>query len=118
VIVTAISTIFLYAAYGIVIYLGARSEEWRGARVWSLGRWSRPVAMIALLWTVVLMVLFSFPTSGNISWPFMILVVLFLIVYFYGWARRSFQGPRVMGMEAELTEIEREFEHAAKEVTT
>jgi hypothetical protein len=64
------------------------------------------------------MVLFSFPTSGNISWPFMILVVLFLIVYFYGWARRSFQGPRVMGMEAELTEIEREFEHAAEEVTT
>jgi amino acid transporter len=118
VIVTAISTIFLYAAYGIVIYLGARSEEWRSARVWSLGRWSRPVAMIALLWTVVLMVLFSFPTSGNISWPFMILVVLFLIVYFYGWARRSFQGPRVMGMEAELTEIEREFEHAAEEVTT
>jgi amino acid transporter len=118
VIVTAISTIFLYAAYGIVIYLGARNEEWRRARVWSLGRWSRPVAVIALLWTVVLMVLFSFPTSGNISWPFMILVVLFLIVYFYGWARRSFLGPRVMGMEAELTEIEREFEHAAQEVTT
>jgi amino acid transporter len=118
VIVTAISTIFLYAAYGIVIYLGARNEEWRSARVWSLGRWSRPVAVVALLWTVVLMVLFSFPTSGNISWPFMILVVLFLIVYFYGWARRSFQGPRVMGLEAELTEIEREFEHAAQEVTT
>jgi amino acid transporter len=117
VIVTAISTIFLYAAYGIVIYLGSRTEDWRSARVWSLGRWSRPVAMIALLWTVVLMVLFSFPTSGNISWPFMILVVLFLIVYFYGWARRSFQGPRVMGVEAELTEIEREFEQAAKEVT-
>ena len=118
VIVTAISTIFLYAAYGIVIYLGARNEEWRSARVWSLGRWSRPVAVVALLWTVVLMVLFSFPTSGNISWPFMILVILFLIVYFYGWARRSFQGPRVMGVEAELTEIEREFEHAAQEVTT
>ena len=117
VIVTAISTIFLYAAYGIVIYLGARSEEWRSARVWSLGRWSRPVAMVALLWTVVLMILFSFPTSGNISWPFMILVVLFLVVYFYGWARRSFQGPRVMGLEAELTEIEREFDKAAREVT-
>jgi amino acid transporter len=118
VIVTAISTIFLYAAYGIVIYLGARNEEWRSARVWSLGRWSRPVAVIALFWTVVLMVLFSFPTSGNISWPFMILVVLFLSAYFYGWARRSFQGPRVMGREDQLTEIEREFEHAAQEVTT
>ncbi len=30
---------------------------------------------------------------------------------------RSFQGPRVMGDAAELTEIEREFDHAAGEVT-
>src|SRR6185295_13554957 len=28
VIVTAISTIFLYAAYGVVIYLGATTQEW------------------------------------------------------------------------------------------
>ena len=27
-IVTAISTIFLYAAYGVVIYLGATDDEW------------------------------------------------------------------------------------------
>ena len=40
IIVTAISTIFLYAAYGICIYLGATTEEWRKERVWSLGRWS------------------------------------------------------------------------------
>ncbi|HEY4768921.1 MAG TPA: amino acid permease [Candidatus Limnocylindria bacterium] len=113
VIVTAISTIFLYAAYGITIYLGARTEEWRTERVWSLGRWSRPVAMVALFWTVVLMILFSFPTSGNISWPFMILVVLFLSVYFYAYARRAFKGPHAMGREDELTEIEREFESEA-----
>lgn len=117
VIVTAISTIFLYAAYGITIYLGATTQEWLKARVWSLGRWSRPVAVVALFWVLVLMVLFSFPTSGNISWPFMIGTVVFLLVYYYGWARRSFQGPRVMGMEAELTEIEREFEHAAEELS-
>jgi len=116
VIVTAISTIFLYAAYGITIYLGATTQEWLKARVWSLGRWSKPVAVVALFWVLVLMVLFSFPTSGNISWPFMIGTVVFLLVYYYGWARRGFQGPRVMGMEAELTEIEREFEHAAEEL--
>jgi len=117
VIVTAISTIFLYAAYGITIYLGAVTEDWRRERVWSLGRWSRPVALVALLWTVMLMVLFSFPTSGNISWPFMIVTVLFLVAFYYGWARRSFKGPQVMGREEELTEIEREFEVAAREVT-
>ncbi|MGZ6299329.1 MAG: amino acid permease [Candidatus Limnocylindria bacterium] len=118
VIVTAISTIFLYAAYGITIYLGAVTEDWRRERVWSLGRWSKPVAYLALLWTLVLMVLFSFPTSGNISWPFMIVTVLFLVLAYYGWARRTFKGPQVMGREEELTEIEREFEHAAQEVTT
>jgi len=117
VIVTAISTIFLYAAYGITIYLGATTQEWLKARVWSLGRWSKPVAVVALFWVLVLMILFSFPTSGNISWPFMIGTVVFLLVYYYGWARRGFQGPRVMGMEAELTEIEREFEHAAEELS-
>ena len=114
VIVTAISTIFLYAAYGVPIWLGLTTDEWKGERVWSLGRWSKPIAVIALLWIVVLMFLFSFPTSGNISWPFMVAIVVFLLIYYYGWARRSFKGPRAMGGEEELTEIEREFEEAAR----
>jgi amino acid transporter len=116
VIITAISTIFLYAAYGICIYLGATTTGWLRERVWSLGRWSKPVAWLAVLWVVVLMILFSFPTSGNISWPFMIGTVALLVVYYYGYARSHFQGPRIMGEEAELTELEREFEHAAEEL--
>jgi len=115
VIITAISTIFLYAAYGVVIYLGATTQDWLKERVWSLGRWSKPVAYVAVFWVLVLMVLFSFPTSGNISWPFMIGTVLFLLVYYFAWARSRFQGPRVMGREEELTEIEREFDAAARE---
>jgi len=116
VIVTAISTIFLYAAYGIPILLGLITDDWKNERVWSLGRWSRPVAMVALAWIVVLMVLFSFPTSGNISWPFMLVTLIFLLVYYFGWARRNFAGPRSMGRDEELTEIEREFEDAARGV--
>ena len=76
VIVTAISTIFLYAAYGICIYLGATTQDWLSERVWSLGRWSKPIAWVAVFWVIVLMVLFSWPTSGNISFPFMVGVVL------------------------------------------
>jgi amino acid transporter len=113
VVVTAISTIFLYAAYGICIYLGVVTEEWRAHRVWSLGRWSKPVAVVAVFWVIVLMILFSFPTSGNISWPFMVVTVLALLIYYFAWARGNFQGPRVMGREEELTELEKEFEHAA-----
>jgi amino acid transporter len=116
VIVTAISTIFLYAAYGIPIFLALRSDGWRGERVWSLGRWSKPIAVVALLWIVVLMVLFSFPTSGNISWPFMVATVALLVVYYFAWARQNFMGPKMHKIEAEMTEIELEFEHAAEEL--
>ena len=118
VIVTAVSTIFLYAAYAIPIYLGLTTESWKSERVWSLGRWSSLIAVVALGWIVVLMILFSFPTSGNISWPFMAVIVAFLLIYYFGFARRSFKGPRSMGDNAELTEIEREFSQAAGEIKT
>jgi amino acid transporter len=116
VIVTAVSTIFLYAAYGVVIYLGLTTTEWLRARVWSLGRWSKPIGWISVLWVIVLMILFSFPTSGNISWPFMLAAVVLLLLYYYGWARSRFKGPQSHGGDAQLTEIEREFEHAAEEL--
>jgi amino acid transporter len=114
VIITAISTIFLYAAYGVVIYLGATTQGWLSERVWSLGRWSKPIAWVSVAWVLVLMVLFSWPTSGNISWPFMVGTVVLLLVYYFGYARSRFKGPRSMGDTAELSEIEREFEHAAE----
>jgi amino acid transporter len=117
VIITAISTIFLYAAYGVVIYLGATTEGWLKERVWSLGRWSKPIAWVALAWVIVLMVLFSWPTSGNISWPFMIATAVLLVIYYFGYAKSQFKGPRSMGDTSELTEIEREFEHAAEELS-
>jgi amino acid transporter len=117
VIITAISTIFLYAAYGVVIYLGATTDGWLSERVWNLGRWSKPIAWVAVAWVLVLMALFSWPTSGNISWPFMVGTVVLLLIYYFGWARRTFQGPRRMGDAEELTEIEREFEQAAEELS-
>ena len=116
VIVTAISTIFLYAAYGVCIYLGLTTTEWLGHRVWSLGRWSKPIGWIAVAWCVVLMILFSFPTSGNISWPFMLAFVVILVVYYFAWARSRFKGPQIHGGEAQLSEIEKEFEQAAEEL--
>ncbi|MGZ6327996.1 MAG: amino acid permease, partial [Candidatus Limnocylindrales bacterium] len=117
VVVTAISTIFLYAAYGIVIYLGATTQAWLKERVWSLGRWSKPIAWVSVFWVIALMILFSFPTSGNISFPFMIAAVLLLLIYYFVWARTRFEGPHAMGREEELTELEREFEHAAEELS-
>ncbi len=72
------------------------------------------IAVVALGWIVVLMILFSYPTSGNISISFMIGVMVLLLVYYFAYARSHFQGPRIMGLEAELTELEKEFEIAAE----
>jgi amino acid transporter len=118
VIVTAISTIALYWAYGVPILLGViGKQDWREQAVWSLGRFSKPIALISILWIVFISVLFLWPTSGN---PYTLLAylvfLLFLVVYFFVWARSRFKGPVVEVGEVELTEIEREFEHAAEEL--
>ena len=118
VIVTAISTIALYWAYGVPILLGMTGkQDWREHAVWSLGRFSKPVALLSILWIVFISVLFLWPTSGN---PYTLLAyavfLAFLVVYFFVWARGRFKGPVVEVGEVELTEIEREFEHAAEEL--
>ena len=87
-------------------------------RVWSLGGCRKPVAALAVFWVIVLMVLFSWPTSGNISFPFMAVTAILLVIYYFAWARSRFKGPQVQGAEGELTEIEREFQKAAEGLTT
>jgi amino acid transporter len=117
-IVTAISTIALYWAYGVPIYLGVfGKQEWRDHAVWKLGRFSKPIALVAIAWIAVISVLFLWPTSGNaFTWLAYIVFLGFLLVYYFAWARRRFKGPIVEVGEVELTEIEREFEHAAEEL--
>ena len=74
------------------------------------------IAWVAVFWVIVLMILFSFPTSGNISITFMIAVVILLAIYYFASAKKNFKGPHAMGTAADLTEIEREFEIAAEEI--
>ena len=118
-IVTAISTIALYWAYGVPIFLGIfGKQEWRDQAVWKLGRFSKPIALVAVAWIVVISVLFLWPTSGN-PWTLIAYLVFLgaLVVYYFAWARNRFKGPIVEVGEVELTEIEQEFEHAAEELT-
>jgi len=117
-IVTAISTIALYWAYGVPIFLGVfGKQEWRDHAVWKLGRFSKPVALIAVAWIAVISVLFLWPTSGNaFTWLAYVVFLAFLLIYYFAWARKGFKGPIVEVAEGELTEIELEFEHAAEEI--
>ena len=116
-IVTAISTIALYWAYGVPIFLSVfGKQEWRDHAVWKLGRLSKPIAIVACLWIVLISFLFLWPTSGNpYTLPVYVVFLVGLVVYYFGWARKHFRGPIVEVGEAELTEIEKEFEAAAEE---
>jgi len=116
-IVTAISTIALYWAYGVPILLGVfGKQEWREHAVWRLGRFSKPIALVAVAWIVVISVLFLWPTSGNaFTWLAYVVFLGFLLIYYFAWARSASRADR-RGRGSRADEIEREFEHAAEEL--
>lgn len=100
-VVTSISTICLYLAYGIPIYLNARnrrrqSGEWMtpATAPWNLGRWSRPLNLVAIIWIAVLTIIFMLPPNELVLWT-MIGVAIGLVAYWWLSARREFVGPRV-----------------------
>ena len=59
----------------------------------------KPIAWIAVVWVLVLMVLFSFPTSGNISWPFMVVTVALPARLLLRLGAADVQGPALDGRQ-------------------
>jgi amino acid transporter len=98
-VVTSISTITLYLAYGIPIWLNLRNR-WRGRgqfitredALWNLGRWSPLINGIAIGWIVLLSVVFVLPPNELVLWT-MVLVAAGLAAYWYLAAGRHFRGP-------------------------
>lgn len=78
-VVTSISTICLYLAYGIPIWLNLRT---RGAKLredgmaWSLGRWSTVVNVMAIAWIAIITVVFVLPPNELVLWTMLGLAVL------------------------------------------
>src|SRR6185369_15565432 len=74
-VVTSISTIRLYLAYGIPIYLNLRNRH-RGVgefmtkeiAPWSLGRLSGWINAFAILWIIVITVVFMLPPNELVLW--------------------------------------------------
>jgi len=118
--VTGVSTVLLYWAYGLVIFLGLRGDQaWRSERTWSLGGMSKPFAVISVIWIILITPLFLYPFGLNPAALATVAgFVILLAVYYLVWARTRFAGPRRQGTDAELTEIELEFERAARELGT
>jgi amino acid transporter len=98
-VVTAISVVFLYWAYGIPILLNLRNR-WRGkgefttreSAPWNLGRWTVPLNVISVIWIVLISVFLVLPPSELVLWT----TVLICIGMFLWWhidAKRRFHGP-------------------------
>jgi len=117
--IVTVSTLLLYWAYGLCIALGMWGDQaWRNKQTWSLGRWSRPLAWLSVIWIIVLTPVFLFPFELNVaSLATVGGFLVFLLVYYLAWARKRFQGPVPQGTEEELSAIEREFEEAAERLT-
>jgi amino acid transporter len=118
--VTSIATIGLYIAYGIPIFLRLRQGAAWEPGEWSLGRWYRPVGVIACIWVVFISVLFILPTlpegipwNSGFTWldvNYAIIAVVGTFVLVGAWwilsAGRWFKGPVAQGSEEELARIE------------
>jgi amino acid transporter len=118
--VTSIATIGLYIAYAIPIFLRLRQgDSWEPGE-WNLGRWYRPVGVIACLWVAFIAILFILPITptgvpGNdgftwLSFNYAPIAVGGTMLLVGGWwllsARKWFTGPVPQGSEEELARIE------------
>jgi amino acid transporter len=91
-VMTALSTIALYASYGLPIAAALRARRTRRRGPFSLGRWSTAVHAVALVWIAVLTVLFVLPPNQLAGTTFAGCLAA-LAVGWFGWMRRRFAGP-------------------------
>jgi amino acid permease (GABA permease) len=111
--VTSIAVIGLYIAYVIPTFLRLRAGDGFTPGPWNLGRWGRPVAVVAVVWVVIITILFMLPTktpvtSTNFNYtPLAVLVVLgFASAWWWLSARHWFTGPRRQASIDTLIELE------------
>ncbi|GAA3198709.1 amino acid permease [Actinocorallia longicatena] len=113
--VTSIAVIGLYVAYVIPTFLRIRQGEDFQPGPWSLGRWSRPVGILAVIWVGFIAILFMLPTASPVTKDTFNYAPLAVAVVLGGsglwWilsARKWFKGPKVQGSAEELAAIEDE----------
>jgi amino acid transporter len=118
-VVTSISTIALYVAYIIPVFLNVRNKlskkgvfTTRENAPWNLRGWGPVFNIIAVVYTVLICILFVLPPNELVLWT-MLLFSLLLVIYWFAYARTHFKVPKVAD-EAELRRIEAELANAAK----
>ncbi len=120
--VTAIAVIGLYIAYVLPTFLRLRAGDAFKPGPWNLGKWSKPVGYVAVIWVTFICIILmmpqyspgglgiSFTNAFNFA-PVAVLVVIgFAGIYWLASARKWFKGPKVQGSAEELAAIERDLE--------
>lgn len=99
-VVTSISTVTLYLAYVIPVYLNWRNRRRNRGEFtspatapWNLGRWSPCINIVAILWTAFVAVIFSIPPNELVLWT-LFLLALGLVAYWKLSVSSYFTGPR------------------------
>ena len=115
--ITSIAVIGLYVAYVSPVFLRLRAGDRFVPGPWTLGRWSRPIGILATGWVAVIFVLFMLPQYQPINvntfnyTPLVFLVVLGgAAIWYFASAKNWFKGPKVQDSAEELAAIERDLE--------
>ena len=117
---TSIAVIGLYIAYGVPVYLRWRAGDSFEPGAWTLGKHYKWINPIAVVWIVIIVILFLMPTvptgipwHSGFNWnvvnyaPITVGGVLLLVgVWWLVSAKNWFKGPVVEGSEDELERIE------------
>ena len=118
--VTSIAVIGLFIAYVVPTFLRLRQGDAFEPGPWQLGRWSRPIGIVSVLWVAFITVLFMLPTTSPVTrntfnyTPIAVLAVLgFAGIWWLVSAKNWFTGPKVQGSNEELAAVELELERLA-----
>ncbi len=119
---TSIAVIGLYIAYVMPTFLRLRAGDAFKPGPWNLGKWSRLVGTIAVVWVLFICIILMMPqfspgglgikTMDALNYaPIAVAIVIgFAGIWWVVSARKWFKGPKVMGTAEELAEIERDLE--------
>ena len=90
-VVTAISTIGLYVSYVLPVWLHWRAGSRLARGPWHLGKYSRTLNVVAILWVIFLCVVLCLADAR--TWQAMLAVTLALALWYGLHERRRFKGP-------------------------
>jgi amino acid transporter len=95
-VVTSLSTVSLYVAYVVPVFLGLRARsarpDWTKNAVWTLGRYGYAVNAIAIVYTGAICVILVMPPNVLAGQTFAGLCVALTLLYL-GRARHFYKGP-------------------------